>query len=201
MWGPQCFAPSTSPQLSYWVNYFKYQQVGTLFVNTLVDALWYIDGNDKTLQERSLSRPQLLDSFKGYKLPEKHKHKKVCADSMKARDLHSHATALFNLLACGYMKSWCDSKRWFDYIKGLLVPYGCVKYTYTASKHHLTFIWKLPLPGDCSETELLNKNLKVRDERTVFQFIILVLCAKSLCIRLVLLHMLSQYFFVKLIDV
>lgn len=34
------------------------QQLGTVFINTLVDALWYIDGNDKTLEERYLARPE-----------------------------------------------------------------------------------------------------------------------------------------------
>ena len=67
-----------------------------------------MDGNAKTLEERYLSVPVLSNQFQGYKLPEKHKHKKICAETMKAADLKCHATALSTLSACSYMRS----QRW-----------------------------------------------------------------------------------------
>ena len=54
-----------------------------------------------------------------------------------------------------------DNRRRYDYVKGLTVPMKCVKYTYTGTKHHLVFVWKVP--RECSDTDLLNQNMKVRD--------------------------------------
>ena len=68
----------------------------------------YVDRNDKTLEERSLSKPLLFIQFKGYKQPEKYKHKKACAESIKASELRCHATALLILSASSYMKI----RRW-----------------------------------------------------------------------------------------
>ena len=39
------------------------KRVGQMFVNTLGDALWYIDGNAKTLRDRSLGIPTQLEQF------------------------------------------------------------------------------------------------------------------------------------------
>ena len=81
------------------------KSVGLTFVNTLSDALWYLDGTAKTLDDRSLGIPTLLSQFQGYKQPEKHKHRKVLVESLKAADLRSHSVALFNLCSSSYMKS------------------------------------------------------------------------------------------------
>ena len=75
------------------------KQVGLTFVNTLGDCLWYIDGNTKTLADRSLGIPAQLQQFQGYKRPEKHKHRKVDTDSLKADELQCHSTALIMLAA------------------------------------------------------------------------------------------------------
>ena len=52
-------------------------------------------------------------------------------------------------------------RKRYEYIKGLLVPFKCVKYTYTGSKNHLHFIWRVH--SDYTETETMNESLKVRD--------------------------------------
>ena len=36
-----------------------------------------------------------------------------------------------------------DARRRFDYNHDLVVPTKCVLYTYTGSKNHLHFIWKI----------------------------------------------------------
>lgn len=223
------------------------KHVGVTFVSTLADALWYIDGNGKTLTDRSLGVPAQLQQFQGYKQPEKHKHRKVVADSMRASELRNHSAALFTLAASAYMKiqRWTsiretvlhlatnlqqyasyldsqkdatrenqlrmevrsdvdeitilaaksihpgpvaryrtlhqalqkskpfeavfvndhappDAKRRYEYMKGLVVPCKCVRYTYTGSRNHLHFVWQTPL--DSTESEILNQSLKVRDE-------------------------------------
>lgn len=52
-------------------------------------------------------------------------------------------------------------KRRYDYNHGLVVPMKCVKYSYTGSRNHLHFIWKMP--AGLSEGELL-KNMSVAQE-------------------------------------
>ena len=52
-------------------------------------------------------------------------------------------------------------KRRYDYNHGLVVPIKSVKCSYTGSRNHLHFIWKIP-PG-LSEGELL-KNMNVAQE-------------------------------------
>ena len=222
------------------------KQVGLTFVNTLADCLWCIDGNAKTLADRSLVIPAQLQQFQGYKRPEKHKHRKVDTDSLKADELRCHSTALITLAASSYMKTqrWmsvCEAvrqlagnlwqyaayldrqkaatkenqsrldvrsdvdditvlagknlqpgpsaryhtlhqalekskdfeavfvndhapplaKRRCDYIKGLVVPFKCIKYTYTGSKNHLHFLWKVP--HESTEGAVLSQSMKVRD--------------------------------------
>jgi hypothetical protein len=55
-----------------------------------------------------------------------------------------------------------DAKRKYDYAKGLVVPCKCVRYTYTGSRNHLHFLWRIPT--DSTESETLSQSLKVRDE-------------------------------------
>lgn len=226
------------------------KQVGLTLVNTVGDAVWYIDGNKKTLVDRSLGIPAELQHFQGYKKPEKHKHKKVAADSLQAGELRNHSVALFTLATSLYMKTdrWMsvreavlrlaanfrqyatylevqndkvkgnhsrtevrddtdkisigaaknihpgpaarystlhqaveksgyyepvfvndhappDAKRQFDYLKRLVLPCKCVKYTYTDSRNHLHFLWKVPT--NCSESDTLSQSIKVRDELKV----------------------------------
>ena len=42
------------------------QECGRLFVNTLADVLWYIDGNNNTLADQGHDVPALFKAFKGY---------------------------------------------------------------------------------------------------------------------------------------
>lgn len=49
------------------------KQPGLTFVNSLSEALWYVDGNSKTLEDRSLSVPPMFQHLQGYRKPEKHK--------------------------------------------------------------------------------------------------------------------------------
>ena len=53
-------------------------------------------------------------------------------------------------------------KRRYDYNHGLVVPVKCVQYSYTGSRNHLHFIWKLP--AGLTEGEVLKKNVNVSQE-------------------------------------
>ena len=70
----------------------------TLALQTLRDALWYIDGMHKTLNERSCMIPKCFEQFTGYNRPEQHQHKKRCHTSMSRDILLAHPQALFGCL-------------------------------------------------------------------------------------------------------
>lgn len=55
-----------------------------------------------------------------------------------------------------------DARRKYEYVKNLTVPEKCVKYTYTASRNHLHFLWRVP--SDSPESDFLDRSMKVRDE-------------------------------------
>ena len=92
------------------------KQLGLTFINSLGEALWYIDGNSKTLEDRSLPVPPLFQHLQGYRKPEKHKHKKVDANSLVAGELCSHSSTLATLAATTYMKS----QRWASVREAIL---------------------------------------------------------------------------------
>lgn len=48
---------------------------GAPFINTMAEALWYVDGHHQKLHARSCAVPELLQRFSGYNRPEKHGHK------------------------------------------------------------------------------------------------------------------------------
>ncbi len=50
----------------------------------------------------------------------------------------------------------------YEYMKGLVVPVKCVKYTHVAGKMHMHFLWKAPL--ESSLKDLLNESSRVRDD-------------------------------------
>ena len=83
-------------------------QTGLVFVNTVGDALWYINRKDKTLSDRCMGVPQELRQFMNYKQPEKYKHRKIDCDSLNESELQSHSLGLFTLVSSSYMKT----KRW-----------------------------------------------------------------------------------------
>jgi hypothetical protein len=51
--------------------------LGVNFVNSLCDALWYVDGNHLTQANRGCAIPTALLQFQGYYKPELRKRKKV----------------------------------------------------------------------------------------------------------------------------
>ncbi len=55
-----------------------------------------------------------------------------------------------------------DFRRRYEYNQSLIVPSKCVLYTYTGSRNHLHFVWKIP--DDLTETELLQRNMTIQQE-------------------------------------
>ncbi|CAG2252662.1 GATM [Mytilus edulis] len=51
-----------------------------------------------------------------------------------------------------------EPNRRYDYFKGLIVPVKCCQFTYTGSKEHLMFLWKVQW---VSESDLLTKNMQI----------------------------------------
>ena len=55
-----------------------------------------------------------------------------------------------------------DFRRRYEYNQSLVVPWKCVLYTYSGSKNHLHFVWKIP--EDQTETELLQRSVTIQQE-------------------------------------
>ena len=53
-------------------------------------------------------------------------------------------------------------KRRYDYNRGLAVPVKCVLYSYTGSRKHLHFVWRIS--EDMTEGEMLKENMSVVQE-------------------------------------
>ena len=63
----------------FWKSEEVQNGTATLALQTLRDALWYIDGMHETLNERSCMIPKCFEKFTYcYNRPEQHKHKKRC---------------------------------------------------------------------------------------------------------------------------
>ena len=70
------------------------ESLGKTFVNTLVDALWYIDGNGGTLESCACHIPDALQHLKDYRCPMKTKKRKIDPSCLQEPTLQSHATEL-----------------------------------------------------------------------------------------------------------
>ena len=79
-------------------------RLGLAFVNTLADALWYIDRNQDTFHKRGFSVPTLFDRFSGSRCPEKSKKRKIDESFLTVDGLKAHGESLYNLALASYMK-------------------------------------------------------------------------------------------------
>ncbi|XP_060582454.1 uncharacterized protein LOC132738865 [Ruditapes philippinarum] len=52
-----------------------------------------------------------------------------------------------------------DARRRHEYIKNLVMPVKCIKYTYSGAKEHLTFLWRVETQD--SESVVLSKNMNI----------------------------------------
>ena len=73
-------------------------------MNTLVESMWYIDGNHKTLSDRGNRIPAMFEALEGYNKPESRKKRKRSHENMKASELEVHSSALFSIAGSCYMK-------------------------------------------------------------------------------------------------
>ena len=80
------------------------QQCGTTFINTVVEALWYIDGNHKTLSDRGYPVPTMFEAFTGYNRPEARKKRKRTRANLTESDLEIQSSSLYSLAGGSYMK-------------------------------------------------------------------------------------------------
>ena len=220
--------------------------VGEELVVALTDVFWYIDGQHKTLADRSHTVPDIFRQFSDYNLPEVYKHKKKATENMQSSNLKNHSSVLFRICGTAYMKSanWLivrrnllqladnlrqhadyldnqnevvtekhrkltrtdeyewevyapqtvknptliaryknvnqvilqslpyvpvfmneyapnDSRRRYEFLKGLYFECKVVRFSYTTSREHLHFLWKIN--RDDSETVVQQKNDDISD--------------------------------------
>jgi hypothetical protein len=78
--------------------------LGVPFVQTVGDALWYIDRNHDTLQKRGCPVPIMFQQFSGYRIPEKQKKRTIDETFLRNDAIKAHSAALFNLGVSSYLK-------------------------------------------------------------------------------------------------
>ena len=84
----------------------------------------------------------------------------VIKPTLAARYKSLHAALLHTLdFEPVLLEDHCPAhpRRKHDYKEGIVVPVKSVMYTYTGSRNHITFVWKIPTT--LNETELLQKNV------------------------------------------
>lgn len=52
-----------------------------------------------------------------------------------------------------------DARRRHEFMKQIVVPVKCIKFTYSGSKEHLVFIWKVD--SSDSESQILSRNMEI----------------------------------------
>ena len=82
-------------------------------IQTLKNVLWYIDGHHDTLKKQSQKIPGLFETFTGYNVPEKSKHRKRTSQNLDQGKLSSYASDLFELLLAPYRSQtgWIDFRK------------------------------------------------------------------------------------------
>ena len=81
---------------------------GKNFINAFTDALWCIDGHERTLASRACSIPKDFDVLFGFNQPEKSKHRKKDIANLSCDVLNHHISTLNHFL----LNSWMRSSLW-----------------------------------------------------------------------------------------
>ena len=82
--------------------------MGIKFVNSLTDALWYLDGHHDLFSSRTVGIPCVFTEFQGCNKPELSKHRKRVMTNLNYSVLERHVASLSSHLQCKY---W-DSPTW-----------------------------------------------------------------------------------------
>ena len=78
---------------------------GKSFVHNVTNSIWYIDPHIEKMANRKCHIPMLFESFTGYNIPQRHKHKQT---ELKSSELLFHAQQLDLSLE----KTWINGPMW-----------------------------------------------------------------------------------------
>ena len=76
--------------------------LGKIFVKTIVECLWYVDGHHEKLKRQSAPIPDYFGRFTGYNLPELSKHRKRQHTNLSSSILKSLSSSLFQNLQASF---------------------------------------------------------------------------------------------------
>ena len=108
---------------------------GRNFVDTLANVLWELDGHHNTLNDRGCGLPTMLQAFRGYRQPEKAKHRKRESSNLDYQSIQEFSQSLFHLANCSYMKS----QAWIGVYNSILrLAENLRKYTTYLDRQALT---------------------------------------------------------------
>ena len=90
---------------------------GKVFVSTLCDALWIVNGHWKKFADRAKPLPRIFEKFQGYKVPESYKKKKLEHSRLDRVSLLKHSDRLNETL----QEPWLCKSRWQEVRKAILL--------------------------------------------------------------------------------
>jgi hypothetical protein len=100
--------------------------LGLTFVNTLAEAMWYIDRNHDTLKKRGYPVPIVLQQFNGIRQLEKAKKRKIDETFLHQDQMKAHGQSLYNLALVPYLKqdSWSSIRAAVLSLADSMMKYG-----------------------------------------------------------------------------
>ena len=95
-------------------------------MNTIADAMWYIDQNHATLSSRGYPVPDTFRHFSGFRQPERQKKCKIDSSFLHQEELKAHGSALYNLAVSSYLKkdAWKPIQTSIVSLADSLTKYG-----------------------------------------------------------------------------
>ena len=80
------------------------EQQGNIFIKTLTETLWNLDGHAETLKNRGCGIPDMFEGFTGYNKPGKSKHRKRPHTNLEYQKIVELSQELFQLCGSSYLK-------------------------------------------------------------------------------------------------
>ncbi|XP_071947398.1 uncharacterized protein [Antedon mediterranea] len=77
------------------------------FINTLAEALWHIDKNHDSLNQRGCKIPEMFSTFVNFKKDVEAKKRKIDESFLSENALRQHTSALYNLMSMPFLKKEC----------------------------------------------------------------------------------------------
>ena len=132
---------------------------GVPFINTVTEALWYVDGQHDKLHAWACSVPDLLKKFSGYNKPARHRHRLPALSATVLRSLGQQVQQLSLQL---WLKKHDDLRRAVESFGDALVKYATfLNEQLTVTKRNQSLLEPVRHTPDTQEVVILNSPVVV----------------------------------------